>query len=328
MARLTVCVVTTLWFFVFFHQYCGILALRTQTCTHGQLRTQLKSMLNCISKAWNQFTAETAGLPSDRTASTGRNNFCDRIYSHMHCAANSLLLCHDPELQNDILMIFELGIKSEYGCDKIQGTTKSINGSSTPHDGSSPEINDLAQSVWQRLTASVLLDRQCTMEQIVQSFKEENIYCFIWQFSPIVADISPILTEQRDAKIKSLPLCKAATRMLEFCFGMNTCFSQQEMDLLKDLAATYYKISMDEYVAQLDKHETSENLMETIGENIVRDFSEIGLSKTSQQEQFQDRFQQIVKSGVKMMADDYKVRHFGRLLKEETYNVVPNCKIM
>jgi len=114
-------------------------------------------------------------------------------------------------------------------------------------------------------------DKNCKSFNFLQSLNMENKEC-----------ASAYQTTSRNIKElqaffmgvgqfpKDFSLCSTIDNALDSCMVENRCFSEQEMDLIKDVLLVQYKIIMDTIISIKNNFGTVENMLESLGKTKIK----------------------------------------------------------
>ena len=102
----------------------------------------------------------------------------------------------------------------------------------------------LRHSIWEIVTSIITFDKYCSEKQFFRSLKQ-YIPCYANNIAPHIRNIVEWFRNfgENSEEQAPVPICEAVVSALS-CFKPNQCLSENETDLLKDLAATDYDMSM------------------------------------------------------------------------------------
>merc|ERR1719414_907875 len=86
------------------------------------------------------------------------------------------------------------------------------------------------------------VDKPCTEQQMGEAMNASFIPCIMKSFGPMIGAISDYFNG--GANLDNVSPCKTVGNALNECFKENDCFSQREMELIRNLAATGYNGGM------------------------------------------------------------------------------------
>jgi len=222
----------------------------TQKCSHEQIETHLKSILNCRVKSQSKFNINDAFFKqaTDQTAGIEQNgtkiiDWCELIDEDISCFIDNIGTCFDQKISNDFAIIMEWTYNKQpyIECNRIKGLTKD-------------EIKRKAMAIVahynedvQRLQSIVTFDKECSTEELIDSVRGQ-FPCFQKQFVSIMVDLT--LQMQMPPHQTPVPVCKHVIEIFSTCFQETQCLSQPEMNLIRDVLAIHYNITMS-FIVQL-----------------------------------------------------------------------------
>jgi hypothetical protein len=97
-------------------------------------------------------------------------------------------------------------------------------------------------------TSNFRFDKRCSYDDRIKSIND-SIPCFLRHSQALMLANQLSITNHP----KSLSLCKTTEKILKSCFQSNRCFSQQEMNSVRESISTYYAMPM-EILAQMSEN--------------------------------------------------------------------------
>ena len=221
----------------------------TKNCTHDQLTSQVKQVAKFWDKPLTNYVDAMSMLYKEkqmRVDSTGGCPITQTFYEEILYSLKKLVeTCFDTEM--NILFLEGSSILSQDCNDQSLHTwwnstvTKMM------------DVFKMSKITNPQYFGSVItFDKVCTQEE-----KRNSVYrlllCFLENAGPLSSvfhEIVPNTQQPRSGSIKitcpeAFPLCTAVKRMLWSCFQADDCFSQQEMDLIRESVSTAYSMAME-----------------------------------------------------------------------------------
>jgi hypothetical protein len=255
--------------FVLFVIFKLVNGFATTKCDHAELKGQSKKLSACMEttldkyidllKIYNKvnkiFQQDTKVVDSVKACNVHKS-----LWKELKkCYNGFTTTCLDAkmtDLGNEFHSMFEVN------CD-AQNITKSLN--ETRINNFDKKIKEIvgAGNEEEYFKSLVTMDKSCDIEREVKAIgNEKKYYCFVGILKDfILQDIKKDASlgkyfDKND--VSTIPNyvspCKMASSLLFSCFNENDCFSQQEMDLVRELVSWFYKWVMKTSITLTDSY--------------------------------------------------------------------------
>jgi len=240
-------------------------------CDQNQLELKTMETLKCANDHYKEL--EEMFKPNS-ISNTLKNSplGCDFIDRDVACIVDHLGTCFPDEITNDVATMIDAAYEtSEYvSCDRHGGNR-----------------NARLQVIEQRIARKyrqypthkalmdniIQLDQNCDEQAAIVAFGQDQ-QCFRDNAEPSFQKASEAFVGAYYFSTKtSMPVCKGVTETLK-CFNMNGCLTDREREFLENLAATFYKFIMNEFVRIQDDFGSFSSLLMAIGEENTPVFME------------------------------------------------------
>lgn len=242
-----------------------VLSFSTQSCTHEQIETHLKTTLNCVMKSQNRnmksfLAMDNAQIAKLKEHSTNTTEWCELIDEEIECFTKNLGTCFNKKLTSDFAILMEWYYNKQpyMECNRLEGDNKE----EIERKGKAI-IKNYKKDI-ESLKDIVTFDQECSTEELIMSVKGKWP-CLMMHFYSIIQELMPHIIGPKPSEPKSIPVCKNVVGILNGCFTQTDCLSQPEMSLIRDFLATYYNVAMGFVVQLTAKFGSMSSFMDTIG---------------------------------------------------------------
>ena len=278
-----------------------VFGFSTDKCDHGQIENKLKAAFKCSANYLRQNITSgqlfngTQNLASNENIpnTTRACKLKDRLLS---CFTENFQMCFEEQTLQELVDLSEWSYDKRFQlkCNRQEGTTKDKLEIIVDSDKANYTDNLL-----DRLSQAIILDQNCSIEKILEprnenwlTFVHNHVHPLIYQSFPYLLGLYP------SQNIHRTPFsCKNVTDMLNSnIFKSSSCFSLQEINLIKKSVATYYRGLVSLVIQNLEQYDS---VLDSNQNSIIED-DNFGESQVHQQR----------KEKVKMMVhimDDFKV---------------------
>ena len=119
----------------------------------------------------------------------------------------------------------------------------------------------LAKTIIGKSFEQIKFDKSCSLKQMADEFERINLPCFKGIASTFYHPVA-VYFSKGDARFPGyVSSCKTITSALDSCLSENACFSQNEMDLVREWASTFYQWEMYIFAEIADEISLSEVLV-------------------------------------------------------------------
>ena len=256
-------------------------ALQTPYCNHHRFESRLMKTLSCLENANREI-----GLGSER------NIGCDDIDKVHSCTIDNIGTCFNEDIKNDLATILEMAkmeiagngslIKKHLNpmsdinltCERFTGPDKA-----RVMNNAMALVQKYSQNLRNPkfLDSIITLDNKCSFEDLIDSFGElpqspcveRNLMDVLLIFKE-VTEIKNLGLNQRSNNFGNLQspssLCKEINEILN-CVKPNECFSAQEVQLVKKLVLTMYKMLLKSVIKITDKSGGIDKVIDSLSMN-------------------------------------------------------------
>ena len=217
----------------------------TEKCKHYDLQSQLKQMAKCADKSNHKYLNEMSKLYREQMAKKQQQldsaRFCpatqQALEDEIICLEKLVRTCFDDKM---IMLFSEFFSIFPNDCN-VQNTPSLVDQMKMKEfiEKSKKIIGHYPDNV-KYLMSIITFDKHCTYQSRTESFAG-TFRCSMEQAQPLIVTVQ----QARYSRPKSFPVCNAAERILGTCFQANQCFSQQEMDLIRQSISTVYTMVME-----------------------------------------------------------------------------------
>jgi len=257
----------------------------TTNCEHDQLVTQIKELLKCHQKNEDKFIDESEDIIKELIQNDQNSNFDDDLCPLVQKFARKEILCVNSLAetcfeQKIAGLVSEASSVFEGDCDTGPRGSGPIN-----QKNLQTFMNKVESTIGRSpasinyVVSKITFDKQCSLEERMNAFYKGSIECVMKKYGNYGNNGRNDI--QNSGPPSPIPKCNTIMEMLTSCSNSNDCFSQQEMDLVRDTVFTIYQMTMEKAAKLMKKFDgigDSQEQLEWV-KAAVKDF-ETGNCKT------------------------------------------------
>ena len=235
--------------------------LATKNCKHSVLADQIKQLLKCSSNNADKAVDELINIAKQGIQDPSNNKILGDLCSlaqktareEITCANLLAATCLEPKVAR---LVSDAGSIFKGGCDRYHSP---LNYNNLRTWGKKVESTlGRYPANLKYLSSMITFDKRCSLRERGNAFYNGPMACISQK----------AITMRPHAPTSYYPTCAQFLEMLSSCSSGNDCFSQQEMDLVRDVVFSLYRVGMEHVVKVYHKFKhvpEAQTLVEQMG---------------------------------------------------------------
>ena len=209
--------------------------LATKNCKHSILADQIKQLLKCSNNNADKAVDELINIAKKGIKDPSNNKILNDVCllaqktarKEITCANLLAATCLEPKVAR---LVSDSGSIFKGGCDRYYSPLNFKNLQTWGRKVESTIGRYPANLKY--LSSMITFDKRCSLRERGNAFYNGPMACI----------------SQKATTTGSYPTCAQFLEMLSSCSSGNDCFSQQEMDLVRDVVFSLYRMGMEHVV--------------------------------------------------------------------------------
>ena len=242
----------------------------TPRCDHDQLAPAVGNMMTCETNIWNKYLKKMLKQFKDVTGGGKPIDLVEgcKLVNEMRieaktCPLNFARLCLPDYIENFVDKIHDA---IQFECDCMTTDLECLPGLA--------KIKGIVQSLLQSCKEDencpeklFITDKTCKPVELVGAVKN-SLPCLTKPFLPFPFEI--IKYFNGFGSLDKVTVCTAIRKVLDECFNENACYSQREMEMIRNMVATVYHRGMGSLVIVTDEFGTAADFLEPLNDIIMK----------------------------------------------------------